>query len=161
MVRPIDDNWSKDIIKNYITVNLLYGQLFPLKQFCSSHYAQGFYVLQVFLLGICDYIIGLTKIVWNHWYGEILWRNLVWLNTLRQRQNGRDFADNIFKCTFLNENVGISISVSLKFVPKCPIDNIPALVQLMAWRQTGDKPLSETMVAYVGDAYMRHSASMS
>ena len=32
------------------------------------------------------------------------------------------------------------------FVPKGPINNIPALVQIMAWRQPGDKPLSEAMM---------------
>ena len=41
------------------------------------------------------------------------------------------------------------------------VNNIPALVQIMAWRRTGDKPLSETMIAQFNDAYMRHSASMS
>ena len=34
----------------------------------------------------------------------------------------------IFKCIFLNENVGISIKISLKFVPKGPINDITALV---------------------------------
>ena len=67
-------------------------------------------------------------------------------NTLRPRQNGRHFPDDLFKCIFLNENVWISIKISLKFVPKCPIDNIPALVQIMAWRRIGDKPLSEPMI---------------
>ena len=43
-------------------------------------------------------------------------------------QNGRRFADDIFKCIFLNENVRISIQFSLKFVPKGPIDNKSALV---------------------------------
>ena len=69
-----------------------------------------------------------------------------WLNTLRPRQNGRHFADNIFKCMFLNENVWIPIKVSLKFIPKGPINNISALVQTMAWRRSGDKPLSEPMM---------------
>ena len=50
------------------------------------------------------------------------------LNTLRPRQNGRHFADDILKCIFLNENVWIPIEISLKFVPKGLIDNIPALV---------------------------------
>ena len=68
----------------------------------------------------------------------------VWLTQLRQ--NGRHFPDDIFKWIFLNENVWISIVVSLKFVPKCPINNIPSLVQIMAWRRPGDKPLSETMM---------------
>ena len=67
-------------------------------------------------------------------------------NTLRPRQNGRHFADDIFKCIFLNENVWIAIKISLKFVPKGPINNIPALVQIMAWRRPGDKPLPEPIV---------------
>ena len=50
------------------------------------------------------------------------------VNTLRPRQNGRHFADDIFKCIFLNENVWIPIKISLKFIPKGPIKNIPALV---------------------------------
>ena len=64
-------------------------------------------------------------------------------NTLRPRQNGRHFTDDIFKCILLNENVWIMIKISLKFVPKGPINNIPVLVQIMAWRRPGDKPLSE------------------
>ena len=39
-----------------------------------------------------------------------------------------------------------SIKISLKFVPKGQINNIPALVRIMAWRRPGDKPLSETMM---------------
>ena len=68
------------------------------------------------------------------------------LNTLRLRQNGCRFADDTFKRIFLNENVIISIKISLKFVPKGPINNNPSLVQKMAWRRSGDKPLSEPMV---------------
>ena len=67
-------------------------------------------------------------------------------NTLRPRQNGRRFAGDTFECIFLNENVRISIKISLKFVPKGPINNNPALVQIMAWRRSGDKPLSEPMM---------------
>ena len=58
----------------------------------------------------------------------------VYLNTLRQRQNGCHFPGNIFKYIFLNENVWIPIKSSLKFVPKGPINDIPALVLIMAWR---------------------------
>ena len=50
------------------------------------------------------------------------------INTLRPRQNGRHFADDILKCIFWNENVTIPIEISLKSVPKGPIDNIPVLV---------------------------------
>ena len=68
-------------------------------------------------------------------------------NTLWPRRNGSHFPNNIFKCIFLNENVWISIYISLQFVPKGPINNIPALVQIMAWRRTGANPLSEPMMA--------------
>ena len=68
------------------------------------------------------------------------------LNTLRPRQNGRFFADDIFKGIFVNENVWTLIKISPKFVPEGLINNIPALVQIMAWRWLGDKPLSEAMM---------------
>ena len=69
-----------------------------------------------------------------------------WVKRLRPRQNGRCCPDNIFRCIFLNGNVWIPIMISLKFVPKYPIINIPALVQIMAWRRSGDKPLSDSMM---------------
>ena len=65
-------------------------------------------------------------------------------------------ADNIFKCIFLNKNDRIPIQLSLKFVPRSSIDNKPALVQVMAWCRTGDKPLPELMMTLFTDAYMRH-----
>ena len=67
-------------------------------------------------------------------------------NTLGPGQNGRHFPDDIFKCIFLNENTSISIHISLNVVPEGRINNIPALVQIMAWRRSGDKPLSEPMM---------------
>ena len=71
----------------------------------------------------------------------------VTLNSLRPSKNGRHFPDDTFKRIFLYENVRISIKISLKFVPKGPINNYPSLVQIMAWRRPGDKPLSEPMMA--------------
>ena len=65
-------------------------------------------------------------------------------------------ADDIFKCMFLNENDRISIQISLKFVPRNPIDKKAALVQVMAWRRTGDKPLPESVLTQFTDAYIRH-----
>ena len=67
-------------------------------------------------------------------------------NSLRPRPNRCHFADDIFICIFENENEWISPMISLTFVPKVRIYNIPALVQIMAWRRPGDKPLSETMM---------------
>ena len=81
-----------------------------------------------------------------HQKGQFVWLAGSGGNTLRPRQNGRHFADDIFKCIFLNESVWIPIDISLKFVPKGPINNNPALVQIMAWRRSGDKPLSEPIM---------------
>ena len=69
-------------------------------------------------------------------------------------------ADDNFGCIFLNENGRIPIRISLKFVPRSPIDNKPALVQVMAWRWTGDKPLPITMLTQFTDAYTRHLGEM-
>ena len=91
----------------------------------------------------------------------ISWRKHQFINTLRPKQNGRHFGDDILKCIFLNENVWIPIQISLKFISMGIINNIPALVQTMAWRRPGDKPLSEPIIAYFADAYMTRSASMS
>ena len=91
--------------------------------------------------------------LWNHERHAIShpYRHAVgafcnYFNTLRPKQNGRHFTDNRLKCFFLNENAWISIKISLKFVPECPINNIAALVQRLAWRQSGAKPLSEPMM---------------
>ena len=72
--------------------------------------------------------------------------HLVGFNALRPWQNGRHFPDDIFECIFMNGNTWISIKNSLKIAPKVLINNIPALVQIMAWRRPGDKPLSEPML---------------
>ena len=65
---------------------------------------------------------------------------------LRSRQDGRHFADDIFKCIFFTENCCILIQFSPKYVPMGPIDNMAALVQIMALCRKGDKPLSESMM---------------
>ena len=96
-----------------------------------------------------------TKL-WTHWGQDKNGRHSPVLNTLRPRQNGRHSPvvnilrprqngphspDYIFKWIFLNENIWISINISLKFfVPKGPTNDIPSLVQVMAW------PLSEPMM---------------
>ena len=65
-------------------------------------------------------------------------------------------ADDIFKHIFFIENIRIWIQISLKFVPLGLIDNTSTLVQVMAWRQAGNKPLPEAMLTQFIDAYMRH-----
>ena len=74
------------------------------------------------------------------------WDNKPWLNPLKLRQNGRHFANDTLNRICMNENVRILIKISLKFAPKGSINNIPALVQIMAWRRPGDKPLSKPMM---------------
>ena len=76
-------------------------------------------------------------------YSNVFLRILL---TLRPGQNGRHFTDNIYTCIFFNENVWILLKISLKFIPKVRIHNIPALVQIIAWCRPGDKPLSEPMM---------------
>ena len=67
------------------------------------------------------------------------------------------FADDIFKWIFVNEKFFcILIKISLKFVPKGPIDNKAALVQIMAWCRTGDKPLPEPILTQLTDIYIRY-----
>ena len=65
------------------------------------------------------------------------------ISTLRPRQNGRHFADDVFKFIFLNENVWILIKISLRFVLRV---KWTALVQIIGWRHQGDKPLFERMM---------------
>ena len=71
---------------------------------------------------------------------------LLGFNTLRPRQDGRLFPDDIFKSIFFNENVQILIKISPTFIPKAPINNFSALVRIMTWCRPGDKPLSEPMM---------------
>ena len=62
----------------------------------------------------------------------LLLTHVISVNKLRPRQSGRHFSDDFLKCIFLNENMWVSIKISLMFVPKVWINNIPALVQIMA-----------------------------
>ena len=84
-----------------------------------------------------------TNYYLNQWWHSLLM--LLWCSYASHglRQNRQHFPDDIFKCIFMKENVWIPIKISLKFVPKGPVNNIPLLVQIMAWRCPGDKPLSE------------------
>ena len=95
-------------------------------------------------LGVSANSFGSSSITWGVQITSG-WNRML-INSLRLRQNGRHFADDMFKCIFLNENVWIPIEISLKFVPKGSINNNSALFQIMAWRRPGNKPLSEPMM---------------
>ena len=81
---------------------------------------------------------------------------LLLLTNLPLEKMAAILADDTFNYIFLNEKFFILIKISLKFVPKGPIDNNPAWVQVMAWRRIDDKPLSKLMLTWFTDAYMRH-----
>ena len=98
--------------------------------------------LDIYWLCIITWYL-LTALLWS---SKMMTFILYWpFNTLRPRQDGRHFPD-ILKCIFLNGNVWISLTISLKCVRKVRINNIPSLVQIMAWRRPSDKPLSEPII---------------
>ena len=68
------------------------------------------------------------------------------LNSVEAKAKWPPFFRIQFPTHFVNENVWILIKISLKFVPKGQINNIVALVQIMALRWPGDKPLSEPIM---------------
>ena len=68
------------------------------------------------------------------------------VNTLTPHSLTPHFEDDIFKWIFVNENVCISIGISLKIVAMGRIDKMPALIEKMAWRRKANKPLSEPRV---------------
>ena len=81
---------------------------------------------------------------------------VVRLNSSPPGQNGRHFGRRHNSNAFFNGNDKIPVQISQKFIPRSPIGNKPSLVQVMAWRRTGDKPLSEPMLSQITDAYMRY-----
>ena len=111
-----------------------------LKDFFANWYQYFVYEIFPYSWGSNDYNITRFVMAWCHIDDK------PWFNTLRLRWDGRHNEDNILKYIFLNENVLISIKISLTFGPRGPINNIPPFVQIMAWHWPGDKPLSGPMM---------------
>ena len=109
-------------------------------QFQLTWNSSGSWVIKADYIGMYPVICGIEIGCWSISHVALI------VNTLRPWQNGRHCLDDIFNFIYLDENAWISIKFSLTFVPKSPINNIPSLVQIMAWRRSGDKPLSEPMV---------------
>ena len=105
-------------------------------KFCGFHNFTASFQSTIPYNELESYTFKITATLWGQW-----------VITLRLRQDGHHFPDDIFKWIFLNENIWLPIKISLKFVPKGPINNIPTLVQIMTWRRPGDKPLSESMLS--------------
>ena len=134
------DIWKKIYLWEYELVSL-----FPTKPVPSCEYWKAFMKAHHLLISRSskNMPIYMSRRCWRFY-------------TLCSRQNGRHFADDTFKRFFINENVGILIKISLKFVPQGPTSNIPSLVQIMAWRR---QAIIWTIDGLVTDAYMRRSAS--
>ena len=91
----------------------------------------------------------------NDWRNHAAPRGNSCVNSSLPGQNGCHFADYILEWIVINGNFCISIQISLKFL-WVQISNKSALVQVMVWHRTDDKPLSEPMLTQFTDAYMPH-----
>ena len=151
LINSLTHWWPSDTISHY-----RYGSTLVQVMACCltapSHYLNQWYLLAYSWSKFTENVADITHHKFlKCTYLKILLNlpganELMSFNTLRPRQNGRHFPDNIFKCILLNENVWILLKISLKFVPQGPINNIPALVQIMPWHWPGDKPLSGPMM---------------
>ena len=83
------------------------------------------------------------------------------IKTLRPRQDGPHLPDTNLKWIFLKENVYMSIKICLEVFSKGPANNFTSLVQIMVWRQPGDKAVIWTNDGYLTDTFMHHVASVT
>ena len=81
----------------------------------------------------------------NHYTVGCLLVSLLSLNASPPGQNGRHFADEIFRCISVNETFCILIRISLTFVAKGLIDNMSALVRFMVYSHA----ISQSLKLYV------------
>ena len=85
-----------------------------------------------------------------HTYPWLIPSATQYIDILTPWGRGRNFADDIFKCILINANIGFPLKISQKFVAKVQINNIPTLIQIMACRLFGAKPLSEQKYSSIG-----------
>ena len=98
---------------------------------------------------------GSSSIPATKYEGTVLgW--LLFSKTLRPQQNGWYFAGSIFKYILLNNKFYILIKISPKMVAEGPAAMKSALVYVMAWHRTGDKPLPEPMMTNFYDTMIPH-----
>ena len=98
-------------------------------------------------------IIQNSQYMYSAKWEKSLWQDLTHLPLDKM---ATILADNIFKHISLNEKDRTLMQISQKFVPRSPIDNKPALVQVVVWCRTSDKPLPELLMTQSTDAYMWH-----
>ena len=105
--------------------------------------------INLFLLMTCSFILVFVQI-WTFFFTNprLNWGRMT-LSSLRPRPNRRHFADDIFKCIFENENEWISPRISLKFVLKVRINNIPSLfIYLLGAVQATSHYLNQWWLVY-------------
>ena len=95
LTQPTGACWGQMAVKLYVN-NIWWRFWWPVNAFCA--WINGPYIVSVNMFQHLDHVYFV-------------------FNTLRQRQNGPHFPDDIVKCIFLNENVWIPIKISLKLVP--------------------------------------------
>ena len=105
---------------------------FPSKMWITMKYSCKYYTNRVVLI----YVEAITHLPRTKW------------PPLRQTT-----ISNAFSCMKIIE---FRFQFHWHLFPGGPIDNKPALVQLMAWRRLGDKSLSEPALTLFTEAYMRH-----
>ena len=91
----------------------------------------------------------LNKQSWGWWFQNSIMTgptDILTLNTLRPRLNGRHFAGDHFKHIFFIATVRIAITIARKFVPISVVNNIASMAQILTWHRPGNKPLSEQMI---------------
>ena len=66
----------------------------------------------------------------------------------------------LLRFIFMNENDCILIQISLKFVPLGPTNTKQALVRIMTWHRTGDKPFSKCGLNLI-PAWMSNTSSLT
>ena len=127
------------ILYCYVTIYYVFFNIFNMHTLWWRHHMRTFLPLLPVLNGNPDVGQCLISITNDHWCGGfiVFWimtltrllmkeRGLSIFNSLRPRQNGRHFADDIFNYIPLIGNISIPIKISFNFVPRGPISNIPA-----------------------------------
>ena len=103
--------------------NLSHAYLYMCSVLWGFQWHDGMFWVQMYLTDVATGAGGLQlQALHKATYGKAI-RLTICFNTLRPRQNGRHFADNIFKYIFLNEKFRIFIQIPLIFLPEGLINN--------------------------------------
>ena len=116
--------WLRITFLDYPDISTTWPALQPILYWTSTY--------DGYPLEFNDRALSSVKSFFIVWWVTVVKSHKSPLTPLRPRHNGRHFPDDIFKCIFLNENVYISIKISLKFASRGEINNNPALVKIMA-----------------------------